>query len=389
MSPFAAVSSDGGGRTLPDSTDIICLCNWHGIGGAQLNAGLLVAEFTRRGFDATLGFLFEREPGSMHGTDEHFVIAERAPRKPSEWSRFYSRCVDEIIGRRPHAIIGFQPTANIVAAVAGTRIPTCRVVATQRNPANRPSRVMRVLDQVIGSTTLYDINIAVSSSVQSSFDGYPTAYKSKLQVVRNATPPLTEIPEERTACRQRLGITNEKLVLGCLGRLHQQKNVTFVLDVLAALPEASLYLAGDGEEEMALRAKAHALGIASRTTFLGSLNGADVTRFYRAVDVLLFPSVYEGFGRVLVEAMSQGVPVVASDIAIVREIGGDAVARAPFDVASWVRAIRAISNDGSLAESLAHRGPVQSANFDLNAMVSGYLAAAGFAPTPSSGPTRS
>ena len=59
------------------NVDIICLCNWHGIGGAQLNAGMLTAEFQRRGYAAELGFLFEREPEARQGMKDYFVALTR------------------------------------------------------------------------------------------------------------------------------------------------------------------------------------------------------------------------------------------------------------------------------------------------------------------------
>lgn len=172
----------------------------------------------------------------------------------------------------------------------------------------------------------------------------------------------------------------DRIVLGCLGRLHEQKNLTFALDVLAELPEAVLFLAGEGPEEPSLRARAESLGISARVSFLGSLVGEDVTRFYQAIDLLLFPSLYEGFGRVLVEAMSQGVPIVANDLQIVREVGGQCVDRRPLDVREWVRAVRTANCDTPLGIS-GEYGRAKALEYSVPKMVDGYLAAAGLAST--------
>lgn len=371
------------------TVDIICLSNRHQFGGAPLNAGLLAAEFASRGYRAEVGFLFELEPEARHGPAPFFVVANQEPRTAVEWRRFLADFRREILDRRPRAIIGFQSMANVLGALAAHRIPGCRMIASQRIPADRQRASAGYVERLVGSTRLYDANIAVSEAVATSFDRYPASYKRKLQVVLNATPPLVEVSDDRASCRARFGMPDDRQVLGCVGRLHPQKNVSFALDVLAGLPNAVLFLAGGGEEEAELRAKAEVLGVAERVTFLGALDGADITRFYRALDALLFPSIYEGFGRTLVEAMSQGVPVVASDIPIVREVGGEALLPRRFEVSAWVEAIEAIGSDPVLAGHLRDSGIERATAFELPKMVDGYLTAAGLTGPPGHKPADS
>lgn len=361
--------------------DILCLCNDHMVGGAMSNAGLLTSEFSRRGYRSELGFLFECEPDARHGTESFFVIEPGKPKSPTDWKRFLAGCNRELVGRRPRVIIGFQPISNIIGAFAARRIGDCRMIATQRIPAETLSARSGALERLVGSTNLFDSNIAVSQTVADSFGHYPQRYRKKIKVVLNATPPIIENFDARAKCRERFGMPSDRIVLGCLGRLHVQKNVSFALDVLAGIPNAVLFLAGEGPEEDALRSKAEALGVGRRVVFVGSLNGEDISRFYRSLDVLLFPSVYEGFGRVLAEAMSQQVPVVASDIPIVREVGGSAIVTRPWEVSAWVDAISRICTDSAFTERVLQLGLERSAAFKLPAMVDGYLAAAGLPRT--------
>jgi glycosyltransferase involved in cell wall biosynthesis len=364
--------------------DIICLCNWHGIGGAQLNAGMLTAEFQRRGYAAELGFLFEREPEARHGTKDFFVVADGAPSSPQGWYRFLRDSKRQILDRRPKAIFGFQPMANIMGSVIAKRLGDCRMIATQRNPSDRQSPIVARLERAIGGTGLYDANIAVSRTVAGSFSTYPESYRRRMRVVHNATPALPPVFDGRDASRARFGMPQSGLVLGVLGRLHTQKNTEFAIDIVNLLPDARLYLAGDGPEEGRLRQKVVSLGLKDRVVFLGAVRGEDITRFYQAIDVLLFCSIYEGFGRVLVEAMSQSTPVVASDIPIAREVGGDAALFRPFDPQQWAGAINALAADEVLRRKSAAGGPAQAAKFQLAAMVEGYLEAAGLPPIKSS-----
>lgn len=132
-----------------------------------------------------------------------------------------------------------------------------------------------------------------------------TQVKNGIQVERFAFDPLA-----REALRSRLDLGEKALVVGCVGRLCAQKNQSFLLRVLANLPDAALVLPGEGEDEAELRAEAEQLGVASRVRFLGALE--DVAPLYSALDVLAMPSLFEGLGIVAVEAQAAGLPVVAS-----------------------------------------------------------------------------
>ena len=355
-----------------ETIDIICLCNYHGVGGAQLNAGLLTDEFVKRGYRAELGFLFERESESRHGTSRYFVCANKKPGGILGFIRLFMAIRREIVRRRPKAVVGFFPMSNIVGALAALSVRGCNMIATQRNPSNEQSKFTKLVDRFFGATRLYTANIAVSHAVAESFSEYSEEYRNKLKVIHNATPDLPSVTDDRAASRLRFEM-GQGLVLGILGRLHPQKNPHFVLKIAELLPEAELYFAGEGPLRKELQSQAGALGIGHRVHFIGSISGDDVTRFYKAIDVLLFPSLYEGFGRVLVEAMSQGVPVVANDIPVTREVGGTSALFCPLEVKKWVRAITEIRPGAPARSQAISAGLNQARNFTLERMVDGYL----------------
>ena len=136
------------------------------------------------------------------------------------------------------------------------------------------------------------------------------------QIINNAIDATAYSfnPKKRIEIRHQLGLA-DKLIIGHVGRFNPQKNHLFLLDIFAALlkkePNAVLLLVGGGENMLKIQAKAHALGIAEHVRFLGVRS--DVADLMQAMDVFVFPSLYEGLGIVLIEAQAAGLPCVVSD----------------------------------------------------------------------------
>ena len=119
---------------------------------------------------------------------------------------------------------------------------------------------------------------------------------------------------KREKMRRQLDLTDE-LVVGHVGRFNPQKNHAFLLDIFAALlkkePDAVLLLVGGGADMPKIQAKAQELGIAERVRFLGVRS--DVADLMQAMDVFVFPSLYEGLPVTMVEAQASGLPCIISD----------------------------------------------------------------------------
>ena len=136
------------------------------------------------------------------------------------------------------------------------------------------------------------------------------------QIINNAidAAAYTYNPAKRTEMRRQLGLT-EELLVGHVGRFNPQKNHPFLLDIFAALlkkePNAVLLLVGGGEDMLKIQAKAQALGIAEHVRFLGIRS--DVADLMQAMDVFVFPSLYEGLPVTMVETQAAGLPCLISD----------------------------------------------------------------------------
>lgn len=118
----------------------------------------------------------------------------------------------------------------------------------------------------------------------------------------------------REEVRQSLAIEDKELIIGCVGTLISAKNPLRSIEIFSLLrqyrPNAKLLFLGDGELRSEAEKTVRMLGLSDHVLFLGFVENAD--RYYHAMDVLLFPSIYEGFPITLVEAQCNGLPVVAS-----------------------------------------------------------------------------
>ena len=191
---------------------------------------------------------------------------------------------------------------------------------------------------------------------------YGEKNKSRFIMLNNAidAASYTYDLSKRVELRRQLGLADE-LVIGHVGRFNPQKNHPFLLDIFAALlkkePNAVLLLVGGGENMLKIQAKAHALGIAEHVRFLGVRS--DVADLMQAMDVFVFPSLYEGLGIVLIEAQAAGLPCVVSDTIPREAYLTDLVTaeKLSSSVEAWAEKIlakRAIPRTDRRAEIAAH-----------------------------------
>jgi len=120
--------------------------------------------------------------------------------------------------------------------------------------------------------------------------------------------------EIRKEKRRELGLET-KLIVGHVGRFMQQKNHMFLLETFAGIckrrPEAHLILIGEGRLEESIRARIRELDICDHVTLLG--RRTDVNDLMKAMDMLLLPSLWEGFPNVAIEAQASALPIYMSE----------------------------------------------------------------------------
>ena len=170
-------------------------------------------------------------------------------------------------------------------------------------------------------------------------------------------PPPEEI-------RKRFEIGDAPLVLSVLAK-RRHKNGARLIEALAQVPDAVLLVPGYStgyEDELGRLAEAQ--GVADRVRLLGWVDDATLDGLYRAADCFVFPSLAEGFGLPVLEAMLRGAPVACSDTSSLPEVAGDAALLFdPLDVNAIAGAVRRLLTDPELAKSLREVGRRQAARF--------------------------
>jgi glycosyltransferase involved in cell wall biosynthesis len=142
----------------------------------------------------------------------------------------------------------------------------------------------------------------------------------KLVVLANPVAPPPELPA-RDVLRRRHRLEGPTMAFA--GRLVPQKSIDVALEALRRAADVSLVLVGDGAERSQLELQARVLGVDRRTRFLGAQPRETVFELLKAADAAVLSSSWENFPHMLVEALSVGTPVLATDVGGVSEIVSD------------------------------------------------------------------
>lgn len=172
-------------------------------------------------------------------------------------------------------------------------------------------------------------------------------------------------PTADTGCLSRLGI-EEPFAL-YVGTLEPRKNLPLLLKAFATLErtDAKLVIAGTKgwmfEEIFAL---VEQLKLTSRVIFTGFVPDADLPALLSAAEVFVYPSLHEGFGLPVLEAMQCGTPVITTNVSSLPEVAGDAALMvSPEDVAGLASAMRRVLDEPALREEMRGRSLEQARRF--------------------------
>lgn len=330
------------------------------VGGAERNLVRLATGLHGDGFEVRV---YSLQPPPQPPKDT-LVAALQAARVPTSFLGARSawhiplvtrRLARELKAWQPDVVQGFMFHGNMVATWAsrlakvenllwGLRVadPNPRRLWLERRFVHRAKRV-----------------VCVSESVKRFAVEQWRVDPAKLLVIPNGID-LREYESVQPVGPSELGVPAGRRILLCVGRLHEQKGLDWLLSFAPAmldhLPEHDLVLVGDGPQRPKLEALAAAGSAAGRIHFAGFRS--DIPRCLAAADALLLPSRWEGMPNVLLEAMASGLPVVATESHGVAEALGDPSdgQMVPLsDAEAFQRAVVAIASQAELAKRLGER----------------------------------
>ena len=227
----------------------------------------------------------------------------------------------------------------LAAFLAGTKVKTSHT----HTPIStwRINRFKRFLDVLVYSTfvNLFSSKEVALTEVAKSQKKKEGIHESKLVVIPNAldTSAFTLSYNDRLLFREEIrrkySIPQIDFVFGCVSRITQEKGHEILVRAFKRFLDAELFhkrnfyllIAGGGILEDYLRDLSKKLNISDRVIITGIFNKADLVKFYASFDVFIFPSLAEGFGLVLIEAMYSQVPVICSDLEVLKEVGGGTI----------------------------------------------------------------
>jgi len=212
--------------------------------------------------------------------------------------------------------------ANLHGRLAAllSRVPC--IVASVHNVYNIRDKKLnrRILNKYLGNYT--DKVVAVSEAVKKEILRYDRVTEEKIAVIYNGVDSKRFTSMNTRSIRSEFHIAPSVPIVGTVGRFFPQKGQKYLLDAIAKLknklPHIVVLMIGDGPLRNELENHAKNLGIQNNVIFTGIRR--DIPALLSAMDVFVFPSLWEGFGNALIEAMAAGKPIIATGIPTVKEI---------------------------------------------------------------------
>jgi len=233
------------------------------------------------------------------------------------------------------------------------------------HPETSTAEIIASFNRCVGRLRHVDALITVSEFTKNEMIGKLGISPDKITVCYHGVDPsffVTEVREE--VVRKYSGGSPYILFVGTL---EPRKNVESLLEAYRAIDVPGLRILLVGKEGWGIRRireKVRELGLDERVSFLGYVPEDDLPSLYRGAEVFVYPSLYEGFGIPVLEAMAAGAPVITSRVASLPEVTSDAaILVSPMDIHGIAEAIRGILKNRSLREALGAKGPRRARTF--------------------------
>lgn len=292
-------------------------------GGAQKVLLDQAGWFHERGHDVTAVFIYDRE--AMHETWQRgakypIVDLHGYKKRAGAFANLFAllqglgRLWTLIRKNKPDVIETFTHDSNvlILPLAWAARIPVR--IATHHGKIEGFSRWKEIIHAwIVNSMSTCVVAVSERTRQQAQDEGIRT---DKIVMIPNGITPIPVADIDRRVVRSELGFADDDIFLLSVGRLVYQKAHEYLVAampaVLKEMPNVKVGICGDGVLRSDLESQIHSLGLVEKVKLFGVQ--ADVTKFLVAADVFVLPSRWEGLPIALLEAMSAGLPVIATHV---------------------------------------------------------------------------
>jgi glycosyltransferase involved in cell wall biosynthesis len=338
------------------------------MGGAETIVSQMCCLQREQGHDpriyavAALGVLGERMRA------DGFIVQPNVGRHLSDSMRNFFRAFK---GSQPDVVHLHNPTPTIYAAIAASVAGVPSVISTRHSLVAPPRKLAEELKYAFAACYC-DWVVGICDATIENLKSIHSVPERKIVRIYNGTAPLQRVAKQDWP--QKTGFT-----LVYVGRLEPVKNHSLLLsafrEALKSTPGLRLWMVGDGSERKTLERLATELGIAGQVTFWGQQ--LDVAPFFSAADAFVMSSKSEGLPISLLQAFSQGLPAIVTDVGGMAEVvrlaqaGFTVSATDPGEMAAAI--LRLTVNDAERAQFSKHATAAFNSRFSLKTMADGYM----------------
>jgi glycosyltransferase involved in cell wall biosynthesis len=344
--------------------------------GAQEISRILGQGLEQRGYDVHHVFLYRRTSAFDHQPNTFFCASQR-PNGPFALLGALGRLTVHLRRLKPDVMLSFQHYGNLVGALAAKLTGVPAIIANRNSPKELEPFWTQWLETIFGTTGLFNRMVVNCGTVAGEYATHPRWYRGRIRRIDHGFEPKVATLDKHAA-RARFGLPPESPLIGSVGRLHASKNHQAAVRLLTHCEDWHLAIAGQGPTRGELLSLARELDVTQRLHLIGELPSHEIGIFLRSLDVFVFPSLMETFGLAVVEAAASGIPVVANDLEVLREVlAVDGSPAALFvdsrDAQAFASAVERLLSDDGLRSELGSCGTGLAERYSKDTMVHQYV----------------
>ncbi len=285
-----------------------------------------------------------------------------------------------IIREKPAIVHTHSSKAGILGRWAAKMAGVCCIIHTPHGHVfyghfgSLTSRLFLLMEKL--SALITDCMIALTEGEKKDYIELLNLRPASIEIIHSGVD-INRYMKTRIKIKEKkisLGLNPKKLVVGTVGWLLSIKGPMVLLKAMGRIwqkhSDVELVYVGKGELEEELKTESFRMGVSDSVTFLGWRN--DVHEIMPVFDLFVLPSLNEGMGRVLVEAMASGKPVVGSNVGGIPDLiknGHNGFLVEPGDEIDLSVAIEKVLTDTKMRDEMGRKGKTMARNFGVERMV--------------------